>query len=321
MKKSIENKYISFLLTIFSTILCIFGAEIFLRLKNSTSLNYDVEMTRYSNLLKVKSQNEIMDFEHKKNANAKLQGVNIRINKYGLRGGEVKNFDLIDRRIIVLGGSVTLGWGVEENFTMTSVLEEMFKKDSKNVEVLNAGIGNYNSERYVERFFENLEVLKPTDILVNYFLRDAEILFPAKQNYFLKNSQLALTLWLASNRFNNSGGKNSVYEHYKRVYSNTKGINIMKKSLKRLSDYAKSNNINLYMLITPDITNISNYRLNDVHDLIKSISNDLGYISVDSLQGLRNFKKEELFAMPGDPHPNNIGHKVMAETIYPVISK
>ena len=66
MKKSIENKYISFLLTIFSTILCIFGAEIFLRLKNSTSLNYDVEMTRYSNLLKVKSQNEIMDFEHKK---------------------------------------------------------------------------------------------------------------------------------------------------------------------------------------------------------------------------------------------------------------
>ena len=31
-----------------------------------------------------------MDFEHKKNASAKLQGINIKINKYGLRGDQVK---------------------------------------------------------------------------------------------------------------------------------------------------------------------------------------------------------------------------------------
>lgn len=321
MKKSLKDKYITILISLFSTIFCILGAEIFLRLKNSYSLNYDVEMTRYSNLLKVKSQNKTMDFEHKKNAFAKLQGINIRTNKYGLRGAEVKNLDLIDRRIIVLGGSVTLGWGVEEKSTMSYFLEEFFKKDGKNVEVLNAGIGNYNAERYVERFFENLAVLKPTDILVNYFLRDAEILSPAKPNYFLKNSQLALTLWIASNRISNIRNNNSVYEHYKGVYENTESKNRMKRSLKKLSDYAKSNDINLYMIITPDITSISNYKLNDIHEYIKNIANNLGYITVDSLEGLSRYKEEDLFAMPGDPHPNNIGHKIMAETIYPVISK
>ncbi len=204
---------------------------------------------------------------------------------------------------------------------MSHLLEEFFKKDGKNVEVLNAGIGNYNAERYVERFFENLAELKPSDILVNYFLRDAEILIPAKPNYFLKNSQLALTLWIASNRISNFGGNDTVYQHYKRVYENTASKNMMKRSLKRLSDYAKSNNINLYMLITPDITSISNYKLNDIHEYIKNIANDLGYITVDSLEGLSIYKEEELFAMPGDPHPNNIGHRIMAETIYPVISK
>lgn len=321
MKKSITDKYISLLVTLISSLLCIFGAEVFLRIKNAASLNYDVEMTRYSNLLKVKSKNKIMDFEHKKNASAKLQGINIKINKYGLRGDPVKDLDLVDRRIIVLGGSVTLGWGVKESSTMTSVLQEMFKQNGKNVEVLNAGIGNYNSERYVERFFENLVELKPTDIVVNYFLRDAEILMPAKQNYFLKNSQLALTLWIASNRISNKKDKMSIYNHYDKVYSDTKGINNMKNSLKRLSDYAKLNNIKLYMLMTPDITSISNYKLNFVHDYLENVANDLGYIYVDSLERMKKFKEEELFAMPGDPHPNNIGHKVMAETIYPVISK
>ena len=90
MQNSLKDKYITLLLSLLSTIFCIFGAEIFLRLKNSNSLNYDVEMTRYSNLLKVKSQNKIMDFEHKKNASAKLQGIKIRTNKYGLRGERLK---------------------------------------------------------------------------------------------------------------------------------------------------------------------------------------------------------------------------------------
>jgi hypothetical protein len=30
---------------------------------------------------------------------------------------------------------------------------------------------------------------------------------------------------------------------------------------------------------------------------------------------------EEMFAMPGDPHPNALGHELMAEAIFPVISQ
>ena len=31
-------------------------------------------------------------------------------------------------------------------------------------------------------------------------------------------------------------------------------------------------------------------------------------------------RREELFAMPGDPHPNALGHRLMADAMFPVVS-
>ena len=308
-------------LTILSTFFCLIGAEILMRFKNYQFLNYDVEMSRYSNLLKIKSSNKIMDFEHRKNSSATLQDINIRINNYGLRGSSVKDRSKVNRRIIFLGGSVTLGWGVDEDKTVTSVLEKMLIENGESVEVLNAGIGNYNSERYVTRFFENLTHLEPSDIVVNYFLRDAEKLLPAKSNFFLRNSQLALTLWIASNRISNYRKGTNVNDHYKKIYNDEQGLTIMKKSLRKLADYSKINGINIYMLMTPDISNISNYKLDFIHDYMKDIAEANDYIFVDSLNNLKIYDEKQLFAMPGDPHPNDIGHRVMAESLYPIIAK
>ena len=74
----------------------------------------------------------------------------------------------------MLGSSITLGWGVTEDESISGRLQTMFDKDGKNVVVLNAGIGNYNSVRYVERFLTRLTELKPTDIVVHAFVRDGE---------------------------------------------------------------------------------------------------------------------------------------------------
>ena len=202
--------------------------------------NYDIEMWRYSNLLKRKSPNEIMDFEHKKNKKATLQNTEIRINNWGLRGSDISEFKTAKRRILFLGGSITLGWGVEEKYVLTSKLQKMFDDVGFDAEVLNAGIGNYNASRYVTRYFRNLKKLKPTDIVINYFLRDAENLLPAKPNFLLKRSQVAVTLWTAYNRLFYKQGEKSLEEHYKNVYkANNLGFINMKKQLGILANYAK----------------------------------------------------------------------------------
>lgn len=310
-------------LIIISTSISLVFVELVIRSKNSKMNNYDVEMWRYANQLKQKSTNTVLDFEHIKDKKVNLQNVLIRLNKYGLRGKEVKEkVTDRDRRILFLGGSITLGWGVDEEKTLTSVLEKKFLDQGQNVEVLNAGVGNYNAERYITRFFKDLKQLKPSDIVVNYFLRDAENLKPSKPNFILKNSQTALTAWTAFNKYFRKSGIDAMENHYKEVYiSDSPGFMKMKVKLKDLSDYAKKNNIKIYLLMTPDIHNLIDYKYNFIHEKMNEIAKEYDYEYIDPLPKFLGKDSITLFAMPGDPHPNSEGHKIMADSIFPFLYK
>ena len=158
-------------------------SEVALRLKNASMRNYDIEMWRYSNELKVESPDPVMDFDHARSKTAVLQSTEIRLNEMGLRGGPIEPLPAGARRILFLGASIALGWGVAEQETITGRIQRMLREHGRNDQVLNAGIGNYNAERYVTRFFKELTPLEPTDIVVHFFLRDAEALTPASRNF------------------------------------------------------------------------------------------------------------------------------------------
>ncbi len=319
--KKFFEKIVSIVFILLSSTFSLLFAEGIIRLKNSNMKNYDVEMWKYSKKLKQRSEIKILDFVHKKNKKAKLQNVDININNFGLRGDDISIQNLnVDRRIIFLGGSITLGWGINEEETLSSNIEKMLLKNGENVEVLNAGIGNYNAERYTKRFLKNLYVLKPTDIVVNYFIRDAEDLKPAQPNFFLKNSQLALTIWTARNRLLKPKGEKSLIKHYESLYNNESlGYKKMKKSLYELSTYARSNKIKIYILMTPDIYDLENYKYVFIHKMIEDIAKEYKYVYVDSLPLFINRKFETLNAMPGDRHPNALGHKLLADSLYPIL--
>ncbi|MBC8283596.1 MAG: hypothetical protein H8E32_07260 [Nitrospinae bacterium] len=162
---SYKNFIFTAILVLVSIGITLVLGEGFLRLKNSTMRNYDIEMWKYSKVLKRKSDNPILGHEHIPSKSAILQSVEIRINKHGLRGRNIGHKQLGKKRILFLGSSITLGWGVPEEETMPERIDQMFKNDGKPAEILNAGIGNYNSTRYVERFLGHLTHLDP-DVLV-----------------------------------------------------------------------------------------------------------------------------------------------------------
>jgi hypothetical protein len=123
--------------------LCLLGAEAFLRIKNSAMTNYDIEMWRYANELKQKSDDPQIDFDHRRSQTALLQSTEIRLNSMGLRGPEVSALQKDERRILFLGGSITLGRGVEEKDTVEARLERMLNSSGEAAQVLNGGVGNY----------------------------------------------------------------------------------------------------------------------------------------------------------------------------------
>jgi lysophospholipase L1-like esterase len=315
-----KNIFYSVSLVLLSTLVAVVFAEGVLRIKNSSMKNYDIEMWRYAKELKVRSEDPRLGHDHVKNASAVLESVPIRINEWGLRGGPVAKV-APKRRILFLGGSITLGWGVPEDQTITAQVEQMLRAGGQDVEVLNGGVGNYNAERYVHRFFSELTDLNPTDIVVHYFLRDAEKLDPGSGSFILRHSELAVTLWIAATRVLGTSGERSLAEHYESVYRDDQpGFIEMKDSLKRLADYATVHNIRLYFAMTPDIHNLKDYPFVFIHEKMKSIAAAFGYQYVDLLPAFGKLSPEQVWAMPGDPHPNAFGHELMAKAIVPLLA-
>ena len=313
---SINNNIFSSLLLLVSISIAILIGEGFLRLKNLDMKNYDIEMWKYSKQLKRPSENIILGHEHIKNSKAKLQSVEIKINNYGLRDSEINQLTKLNR-IIFLGSSITLGWGVEEEKTLTARLESMLNKEKIKYEVINGSVGNYNTVRYVELFTNNLSSLKPDSIVVQYFVNDAEILPQGGGNWLLRNSQLAVTLMIAFNRILHPGDENSLLRHYQKIYEqDSEGYEEMKKSLEKISQYAHRNKIKIFLVMTPDVHNLIDYPFGFIHEKMKNLSSDLDIEFLDLLPYFEGIPQEEIWAMPGDPHPNSIGHEIMAKAIF-----
>lgn len=320
--KGVRNALASGLIAVFSLALAFGAGELLVRLKNSSMTNYDIEMWRYAKELKRKSPDPALDFDHVTSKSAVLQGIDIRLNEWGLRGSSLSPLPSGGRRILFLGGSITLGWGVAEPDTVQAQLEKRLRDAGEKAQVLNGGVGNYNAERYVSRFFKKHAELKPTDIVVQYFLRDAEDLPPGGGNTLLRNSQVAVTLWIAYHRLFDKKGEQTLVEHYRQAYQpDAPGFLVMKAKLKELADHARAHNVRVFLAMTPDVHNLVDYKLGFVHDIMREVAGDLGYTYIDLLPAMRGRRPEELFAMPGDPHPNALGHKLMAEAIFPVVSR
>jgi lysophospholipase L1-like esterase len=318
----IRSGVISAALMVLSIAVCLVAAEGVLRIKNSSMTNYDIEMWRYSNELKQKSDDAALDFDHLRSKSALLQSTTIRLNSWGLRGPEIGALQPGQRRILFLGGSITLGWGVPEESTVEARLERMLNDAGETAQVLNGGVGNYNTERYVSRFFKELTGLHPTDIVVHYFLRDAEALPPGGGNILLRHSELAVTLWIAYHRLFDKEGEASLVEHYRKAYDPASpGFQIMRSKLHDLAAYARSNNVRVYLAMIPDVHNLIDYKFGFVHGIMRDVAAQEGYVYVDLLPEMQGYPPEQLWAMPGDPHPNAFGHELMARAIFPVLSR
>jgi len=88
-----------------------------------------------------------------------------------------------------------------------------------------------------------------------------------------------------------------------------------------LAEYAKAHNIHIYLAMTPDVHNLIDYKFRFVHEIMRQVAGEYGYTYIDLLPPMLGRPPQDLFAMPGDPHPNALGHKLMADAIFPVISK
>ena len=157
-----------------------------LRIKNSDQRNYTIEMWRYDRELKEISSDPVLGHVHVSGSSAQLQGVNLRINILGRRGLEPNLDNASGVKVLMRGSSITLGWGIPEHATSRAQLERIL---APQIQVLNGGVGNYNTVRSIALFRSHWrQTVRPDIVIVHYFLNDAEILPPSKDSMIMRNS-------------------------------------------------------------------------------------------------------------------------------------
>ena len=322
--KIISNYIYNIFLFLFSLLLILILCETILRIKNFLVPNYDIEMWRYSKILKEKSDNPKIGHVHIKNKSAILQKVNVKINNFGQRGEDInleKLYDF-DRRILVLGSSITLGWGVEQDKILTNVIKKKSIIDNHNWLVINGGIGNYNTERYINNYFENWEKLEPTDIVIQFFVNDTEELTDNKANFFTKHTHLGVMIWKFLNSLRIDYKLDNIENYYKQLFDDSNnGFITAVSELKNFKNHCLKKNINCAIVLTPDIHKLNPYKLEFINKKMKLVANNLDIKIYDLLNEFKIVDETDLWNNYNDPHPNELGHSIMGNKIYNLLNK
>ncbi len=128
MKRKSELRHRCALIALFlsSVIFILLAAELAIRLFYPVISNYDLEMFRYAAYGKVPSDVPGFSHKHKPGAYFKdLYGVEVKVNSKGLREYEYDYEKPPNTyRILVLGDSITFGWGVAFEKTYSKILEK-----------------------------------------------------------------------------------------------------------------------------------------------------------------------------------------------------
>ena len=63
-----------------------------------------------------------------------------------------------------------MGWGIEHDKVFSNRLNKKSLQNNKKWIFINGGVGNYNTQRYVNNYFENWKELEFTDIIIHFFV-------------------------------------------------------------------------------------------------------------------------------------------------------
>jgi hypothetical protein len=297
----------------FFVLFCI--SEITLRLYTRRVIIYDIEMSRYATEIKEDSPNPRIGHVHKPNSEAKLMGVWVKINSDGFRDREYPVARGESARIIFLGDSLTFGWGVEKSQTFEAILEAEMSQ-TRPTEIINFGTGNYNTEQEVNLFMEKGLKYKPDEVVVFYFINDAEPT-PKKSNWaFLGTSRTVTFFWSRlKSALTNLGRTKSFHEYYSDLYSEGQpGWAAAKNAFLQLRDTCSSNGIALRVVLLPELHMLHDYPFTAEHQKILAFLTENRITALD----LAPFFAEErnpmrLWVASDDAHPNEIAHALIAK--------
>jgi lysophospholipase L1-like esterase len=289
----------------FLALLYFLVVEGFLALAFHWHQDYDVEMWKYNRLLK-HSVSDPRAHVHIPGKSARLMGVEVATNSLGLRNPELGEKQAY--RIAVFGDSFTLGWGVSEEETYVRALERLLRQDCElPVELINLGIGNYNTAQVAEAISRQAAGLAPDLIIYGFYWNDGEPVQAEPTGLFERN--LYLSVFWRKIRMRLLARGSGFVEHYS---SHFEGENweSFRTDLELLMRAANSAGAPLLAALLPELRPTRGKQVEESYRKVEEFFRQSG-IPVANLAG-RMESSPAYWVAADDPHPNALAQAEIA---------
>ncbi|MCZ6464572.1 MAG: SGNH/GDSL hydrolase family protein [Proteobacteria bacterium] len=293
----------------------------------SRKLDYQIEMSRYAATLKRSSAHYEVGHEHRPSQSVHLMGVDVVTNSHGFRSAEVtleKPEDVY--RVMLLGDSLTLGWGVEVEEIFARHLEDGLRQRLtgpgrvREVQVINTGVGNYNTDQEVAFFEARGRAFQPDLVILNYFINDAEPTPRKKSPFLLQYSYLGMSLWGRLDLFKRLYlTQNDFSNYYPGLYEEDQaGWRRARDAMGRLARLAEENGFGLVMFLLPELHAVGpQYGFEEIYDRVRAAALAAGVPHVFDLSpAFAREQPETLWVSMDDAHPNAKAHAILARGMH-----
>jgi lysophospholipase L1-like esterase len=289
-------------------------------------MQYDLEMWKYAREVKRISGDPLIGHEHAPDRHAVLMGVDFTTNSKGLRDREFAYARTPGKlRILMLGDSMTVGWGVNVLDTFAKRIERMYADRGIDAEVINTGVGNYNTIQEVEFFLTEGRKYRPDIVVLNFSFNDAEPVPSDRPPSFLERTCYSCIFVLG--RFDTlmrrfSAGRDWT-DYYLALYGSgeAKGWMDAKTYIARLAEFCRTSGIMLLVANLPELHDVRHYRLQRITALVQAAAEQNGVAFVDLLPYLKDRASADLWVTPPDPHPNALAHGLIAQGIFDALQR
>jgi lysophospholipase L1-like esterase len=279
----------------------------------------DVEMWRYARSVKRASIYKDVVEEHAPNASAFLMGGRIRTDEHGFRlpdRATAARRRPGDRKVVALGDSLTLGWGVPEGETYADQLERRLNDlCPRRATVWNAGIGNCNTAMELARYARFIRPLHPEWVILGYFVNDAEPDPQIPENPFYWRSAL---IALASTRVRQTSElKLRDYRVYYRGLYNAgrPGWARAEAALSELGRLLQADGTKATLILLPELHEPHGGAFADVYARVAAIGRETGFEVIDPSPDFPIGPGNAFWVSPDDAHPNARAQAIFARAL------
>lgn len=249
------------------------------------------------------------------------------INSLGMRGPEMS----LEKpgngfRVVCLGDSITFGEGVRYEDTYPVLLATMLDKrmPGRSVEVMNAGVQGFGTNDAAVFFLRRGLSFKPDVVTLGFFLNDAMPYEETIRQNEAITDEMTLSgfaqisrIWEVFERSRRAATIQAEYFDSIRASFDAPEWDRCKQILSGLQhEVAEKDGFRFVVVLFPVLYDLdASYPFRDIHAKIEQACKSAGCEFIDLLKVYEGRRAESLWVHPVDQHPNEVAHRLAAESI------